>query len=129
VVNPHAQGTLYDPVRVRVDPGRVAAFRRIFRQDEGVPPTYATAVEFLVFPQVIADPRLGLDFTRVVHASQGYVLHRPLREGEELTVTARIDAVRVKGVQGFLTVVMEMVGEDGELACEARSTMIERVVA
>ncbi len=125
-MNPAAEGTVYPDVAFTVDPARVAAFREVFGQTEGVPPTFVTAAEFTVFPQVMGDPNLGLDFTRVVHGSQEYVYERPLREGETLAVRARIEAVRTKGDTGFLTVVMELRDDEDRLVCTARSQMVER---
>jgi N-terminal half of MaoC dehydratase len=125
-MNPAAEGTVYPDVPFTVEPARVAAFRDVFGVAEGVPPTFATAAEFTVFPHVIGDPNLGLDFTRVLHGSQEYVYERPLREGETLSVRARIDSIRQKGDTGFLTVVMELRDEDGELVCTTRSQMVER---
>jgi hypothetical protein len=125
-MNPEAEGTVYPEVAFVVEPERVAAFRAVFGQDEGVPPTFLTAAEFTVLPRVIADPRLGLDFTRVLHATQEYVYERPVRVGETLTVRARIDGVKRKGINGFLTVVMEFLDEGGAPVATARSTMVER---
>ena len=125
-MNPAAEGTVYPDVPFVVDPARVAAFREVFGQTEGVPPTFVTAAEFAVFPRVIGDPNLGLDFARVVHGSQDYTFARPLREGETLSVRARIDSVRTKGATGFLTVVMELFDAGGALVCTARSQMVER---
>ena len=58
-----------------------------------MPPTFLTAAEFAVLPHVIGDPELALDFRKVVHGSQEYEFHRPLRVGETLTVqrTHRVD--------------------------------------
>ena len=85
-MNPAAEGTVYPEVTFVVDPEQVAAFRAVFGQTEGVPPTFVSAAEFLVIPTVVADPTLGLDFSRVVHGSQEYTFERPLRDGETLTV-------------------------------------------
>jgi acyl dehydratase len=74
----------------------------------------------------MGDPNLGLDFSRVVHGSQGYVYERPLVEGETLTVRARIDSIRAKGSTGFLIVVMELFDAAGALVCTARSQMVEQ---
>jgi acyl dehydratase len=105
---------------------RVAAFRDLFGVDEGVPPTFVTVAEFAALPQVLSDPGLGLDFTRVVHGSQEYDHRRPLREGETVQVYARIDSIRRKGGSAFMTIVMDLVDAEGELVCSARSHMIER---
>jgi acyl dehydratase len=125
-MNPAAEGTVYPDEPFTVEPARVAAFREVFGATDGVPPTFLTAAEFAVFPRVIADPNLGLDFTRVLHGSQEYVYERPLREGETLSVRARIDSIRHKGDTGFLAVVMEFRDDEDRLVCTARSQMVER---
>lgn len=125
-MNPAAEGTVYPDVPFVVDPARVEAFRSVFGMATGVPPTFVTAAEFAVFPQVMGDPNLGLDFSRVVHGSQGYAYERPLVEGETLTVRARIDSIRATGSTGFLIVVMELFDAAGALVCTARSQMVER---
>jgi len=128
-MNAAAEGTVYPEVLFVVDPARVAAFRAVFGLAEGVPPTFVTAAEFVVYPRVIGDPNLALDFTRVIHGSQDYTYERPLREGETLAVRARIDSIRAKGASGFLTIVMELFDTDGALVCTARSQMVERAPA
>ena len=125
-VHAQAEGTTYPDVAFFVDPQRVAAFREVFGQTEGVPPTFVTAAEFAVLPTIVSDPALGLDYTRVVHGTQEYTFSRPLREGETLTIRPRIESIRVKGSTGLLTIVMDLVGEGGEPVCTARSLMIER---
>jgi acyl dehydratase len=128
-VNPVAEGTTYEPVTFEITEERVRAFRELFGAQPGVPPTILTAAEFSLFPRVIGDPRLDLDFRRVVHGSQAYEYRRPLEVGETLTVEARIASIRQKGDNGFLTVEMTMTGADGAVVAIARSTMIERAGA
>ncbi|HET9310269.1 MAG TPA: MaoC family dehydratase N-terminal domain-containing protein [Actinomycetota bacterium] len=125
-MNPQAEGTIYPDVEFVVDPSRVAAFRAVFGQQAGVPPTFLTAAEFTVLPRVIGDPALDLDFSRVLHGSQEYELMRPLREGETLTVRARIDSIRVRAGTAFVVIAMELFDDDGELVARTRSTMMER---
>jgi acyl dehydratase len=125
-MNRSVAGKVYPEASFMVDPERVAAFRVVFEEPTGVPVTFATAAEFSVMPHIVEDPELGLDFTRVLHGNQEYAFQRPLREGETLTVRARIDAIRELGGNAFLTIVMELVGSDGHVACTAKSTMIER---
>ena len=126
-MNPNLEGKVYPPTTFEVSPENVAGFRAIFGQSEGVPPTFATVAEFAAFPPLIDDPELGLDFSRVLHGSQEYEYERPLREGETLTVNMRIDSIKMKGGNGFLSMVIDLVGDDGLTACTARSTLIERL--
>jgi len=125
-MNPAAEGTTYPAVPFTIEPSRVAAFRTLFGIDEGVPPTFVTAAEFAAFPLVLADRHLDLDFSRVVQGSQGYVFRRPLREGEELAVRARIESIRIRGGNSFVTIAMDLEDADGVVVCTARSQMIER---
>jgi acyl dehydratase len=125
-MNPTAEGTVYPESTFTVDPDRVAAFRAIFGHDEGIPPTFLTAAEFAVFPQVLGDPNLGLDFSRVLHGSQEYTYERPLREGETLVARVRIGSIRQRTSAGFLTIVTDLFDDAGVLVATARSTLIER---
>jgi hypothetical protein len=125
-MNPAAEGTTYPAVPFVVDPSRVAAFRSLFGINEGVPPTFVTTAEFAAFPQIVADRHLDLDFSRVVHGSQSYGFGRALHEGEELTVRARIESIRIRGGNGFVTIAMDLEDADGAVVCTARSQMIER---
>jgi acyl dehydratase len=128
-VNREAEGTRYPDFEFVVDPERVRAFRAVFGQTQGVPPTFLTAAEFTVLPRVIDDPALGLDFSRVLHGGQSYELERPLQEGETLTVRARIDSVRVRAGAAFVVIAMDLVDVDDVPVAHARSTMIERASA
>jgi hypothetical protein len=125
-MNRSVAGKVYPDTAFTVDAEHVRAFRGVFEEPSGVPVTFATTAEFSVMPQIVGDPELGLDFTRVLHGSQEYAFRRPLEEGETLTIRVRIDAIRELGGNGFLTIVTDLVGADGEVACTAKSTLIER---
>lgn len=128
-VNQAAEGKTYEPVAFDITADRVRAFHDLFGGPPGVPPTFLTAAEFAVLPQVIGDPELALDLRRIVHGAQEYEFHRPLQLGETLAVHARIASIRQKGGNGFMVVEMLMKGIDGETVAVARSMMIERDVS
>jgi len=125
-MNPSAAGKTYPATPFTVDPQRVSAFRNIFDEVEGVPATFATVAEFAVMPQIVADPELGLDFSRVLHGNQEYEFRRPLREGETLEVRCRLGSIRELGGSAFLVLVTELAEPGGDVVCTARSTLIER---
>ena len=127
-VNPVVQGKTYPEIAFEVTRDRTDAFARSIGADPdlGVPPTFVTAAEFAVIPTIVADPELGLDFTRVVHGDQEYLFERPLEIGDTLSIRARIAAVRQKGGNGFLTIETELVDVDGARVALARATMVER---
>ena len=125
-MNAAAAGKTYPATTFTVDPERVAAFRKIFEQSEGVPVTFVTSAEFAVMPQIVADPELALDFSRVLHGNQEYEFRRPLQEGETLEVRCRLGSIRVLGGNAFLVLVTELVEPGGDVVCTARSTLVER---
>jgi len=125
-MNANLVGKTYPEVPFLVAPDRLAAFRRVFGHASGIPPTFMTAAEFLVFPEIMGDPELDLDIRRVLHGSQAYVHHRSLIEGETLTVRSRLASIRSKGGNGFLTIETDLIDAGGDVACSARSMMIER---
>ena len=125
-MNAEVAGKVYPDAPFTVDPSRVAAFRAVFDEPRGVPPTFVTAAEFMVIPDVVADPELDLDFSRVLHGNQEYEFRRPLEEGETLVIRSRIESIREMGGNGFLVLVTDLVEPGGEAVCTARSTLIER---
>ena len=125
-MNAAAAGKVYPEVAFTVDPGRVAAFRDVFDQREGVPTTFVTAAEFTVIPDIVRDPELGLDFSRVLHGSQEYEFLRPLREGETVAIRSRIESIRTLGGHSLLVLLTELLGPGEIVVATARSTLIER---
>lgn len=126
-MNVQAEGTVYPDVPFVVEPDRVRSFRELFGSPDGVvPPTFATAAEFLIFPMVIADQNLALDFSRVLHGDQEYRYERELVEGETLTVRSHIASIRERAGTGFLTLVCELFDSQDRLVVTCRSMMIER---
>ncbi|HEX9122985.1 MAG TPA: MaoC family dehydratase N-terminal domain-containing protein [Actinomycetota bacterium] len=121
------EGKVYPEVAFTVDPGRAAAFAAVVEErSDVVPPTFPTAAEFLLFPQIVGDPELGMDFTRVVHAEQEYEWRRALVPGETVSARSRLAQIREKAGNGFLTIETQLLGADGEVAVVARASMIER---
>jgi hypothetical protein len=125
-MNAAIAGKVYEDAPFIVDPERVAAFRRIFDEPSGVPVTFMTVAESLVIREIVADPDLGLDFSRVLHGNQEYEYTRTLEVGESLSVRSRIESIREMAGNGFLVLVTELVEPGGDVVSTARSTLIER---
>jgi acyl dehydratase len=129
VMNAAAAGKVYPEVAFTLDPGRVAAFREVFDQAGGVPTTFVTAAEFTVMLDIMGDPELGIDFSRVLHGSQEYEFLRPLREGETVTIRSRIESIRTLGGNSLLVLLTELLEPGEVVVATARSTLVERAEA
>ncbi|MDH6140896.1 acyl dehydratase [Kitasatospora sp. GP30] len=92
------------------------------------PPTFAIALAVPASDQVIEDPALGLDYSRVVHGDQKFSYSRPLRAGDRVRVTVRIENIKSLAGNDVLTVTGEMHEESGEHLVTTVMTLVARAV-
>ncbi|MCK7623686.1 MaoC family dehydratase N-terminal domain-containing protein [Streptomyces sp. RS10V-4] len=78
------------------------------------PPTFVFAITFKAAGVVVADPQLGLDYSRVVHGDQKFVYRRPVRAGDRLTVTSTIESVKTMAGNEIVDIRGEVHDEAGE---------------
>jgi len=90
------------------------------------PPTFAFILTFRASRQVVEDPDLGVDYTRVVHGEQRFSYVRPVRAGDRLVVVTTIDAIKSVAGNDILTTRGEVSTEDGEPVLTAYSTLVVR---
>lgn len=88
-------------------------------QAAGYPDVVAPAT-FLTIPataanrQIVLDPSLGVDYSRVVHGDQRFAYARPVVAGDDLVVHASIDEILSRGGHDFLTSRFDIVTAGGE---------------
>ncbi len=90
------------------------------------PPTFAACFTIIkAGAQVMADPDLGAHMV-LVHGAQAYDYgDRPLRPGDTLVCTPRIDSITYRGRNEFLTLAVDCRFEDsGDRAVLARNTIV-----
>ncbi|MFC7218986.1 MaoC family dehydratase N-terminal domain-containing protein [Streptomyces polyrhachis] len=90
------------------------------------PPTFVFAIAFRAAGQVVEDPQLGLDYSRVVHGDQKFAYRRPVRAGDRLAVTATIDSIRSMAGNDILDIRGEVHDESGELVVTALMKLVAR---
>ncbi len=113
-----------NPVHRDADAARAAG-----HPDVVAPPTFAIVVTMDAAGVVLADPEVGLDFSRVVHGDQKFVHHRPIRAGDCLVSTATIDGARSVAGNDLLTTRVDVADEAGEPVCTAVMTLVARGAA
>ena len=112
-----------DPAPAYRDP---EAARALGHPDVIAPPTFGILLSMRAGAQVVADPELGLDYTRVVHGEQRFVLARPIRAGDRLTVTMSVEDIRSAAGNDILTTRGDVAPGDGEAVVTAYSTRVAR---
>ena len=80
-----------------------AAARALGHSDVVAPPTFPIVLTWAANQQLLADPELGLDFSRVVHGDQRFAYRRPVVAGDELVCVNTVESVSSRGGHDFLT--------------------------
>lgn len=105
------------------------AARALGHPDVIAPPTFPIVLSMRAGAQVVFDPDLGLDYSRVVHGEQRFVYSRPVRAGDRLTVTVSVESIRSAAGNDLLTTRGDVSTVDGELVLTAYSTLVARGTA
>lgn len=90
------------------------------------PPTFVFSITFKAAGQVVADPQLGLDYSRVVHGDQRFAYSRPVRAGDRLTVTSTIEKIRSMAGNEVLDIRGEVHDQAGEHVVTAWTKLVAR---
>lgn len=102
------------------------AARALGHADVVAPPTMAIRLTLDAGAQVVLDPELGLDFSRVVHGEERFVHHRPIVAGDVLEVVATLDDVKQLAGNDIVTTRYEVRTVDGEAVTTAYETLVAR---
>ncbi|MFJ8626266.1 MaoC family dehydratase N-terminal domain-containing protein [Kitasatospora sp. NPDC093550] len=102
------------------------AAKALGHPDVIAPPTFPFVITYRAAGQVVEDPELGLDFTRVVHGDQKFAYTRPVRAGDRLSVEVTIDNIKSLAGNDVLTVRGEVTDATGEHVVTSVMTLVAR---
>ncbi|WP_371497627.1 MaoC family dehydratase N-terminal domain-containing protein [Kitasatospora sp. NBC_00374] len=105
------------------DPEAAKAFGH---PDVIAPPTFPFVLTYSAAAQVVNDPELGLDYSRVVHGDQKFSYTRPVRAGDRLAVTVSIEAIKSLAGNDVLTVRGEVHDASGEHVVTSVMSLVSR---
>jgi len=94
--------------------------------DVVAPPTFPVVVTMAASRQIVADPALGLDYSRVVHGDQRFAYARPVVAGDSLVCVNTVDEIISRGGHDFLTTRTEVTTEAGEPVVTVWSKLVQR---
>jgi acyl dehydratase len=106
-----------------------AAARALGYDDVIAPPTFAIVLTLPAGHQVIDDPELGIDYSRVVHGEQRFMHARPVRAGDVLQVVVSVDNIRVAAGNDLVTTRADVSTLGGEPVLTAFGTLVVRANA
>ncbi|MEV2233485.1 MaoC family dehydratase N-terminal domain-containing protein [Streptomyces phaeochromogenes] len=102
------------------------AARALGHPDVIAPPTFVFAITFRATDEVVEDPELALDYSRVMHGNQKFGYTRPVRAGDRLTVTSTIEGIKSLAGKEILDIRGEVHDESGEHVVTAWMKIVVR---
>jgi acyl dehydratase len=103
--------------------------RKLGHPDVIAPPTFPIVVSMRASAELVADPELGLDYSRVVHGEQRFAYTRPVHAGDRLVSVLTVDSIRSAAGNDILGTRTELSTPEGELVVTAYSTIVARGTA
>jgi len=145
-LNQSLKGKAYQKLEFELERDRVNQFALAVGEDdprftdpeaaktEGFPeqlafPTFPTVLGIMISAQVVVDPELGMDYSRVVHGEQEFDWRRPIAVGDRLGASPSIADLYAKGPNEFLVIETEITDGTGEVVCVMRATLLSRGTA
>jgi hypothetical protein len=89
------------------------------------PPTFTIRITLTQFEEILTQPEIGLDWSRLVHGDQKFEIFSPVSAGDGLTCAATIESYRVAAGNEIVTVRSDL-HRQGELVVSAWSTLVVR---
>ncbi|MFB8102283.1 MULTISPECIES: MaoC family dehydratase N-terminal domain-containing protein [Streptomyces] len=102
------------------------AARALGHPDVIAPPTFVFSITYRAAGEVVQDPQLGLDYSRVVHGDQKFSYVRPVRAGDRLTVTSTIETIKSLAGNDIVDIRGDVHDEAGELVVTALTKLVAR---
>ena len=87
------------------------------------PPTFAITISLEQSQSVLVDS--GLDWSRVVHGDQRFLVNKPLQAGDVITCNSTIESARVVAGNEIITVRSDLIESD-QVAVSSWSTLVFR---
>lgn len=100
--------------------------RQLGHPDVVAPPTFPVVVTMAASGQLIEDPALGVDYSRVLHGDQRFAYNRPVVAGDELVCVSTIEEINSRGGHDFLTTRNEVATVAGEPVVTVWSKIVVR---
>ncbi|WP_058233741.1 FAS1-like dehydratase domain-containing protein [Devriesea agamarum] len=143
-VNPEFAGKTYPPGPVHVvSATKIAEFARATGASSSIhtdpkaaaragyrnvvaPPTFLVSLAQATEAQYIEDPQAGIDFSRVVHGEEAFVLHRAVMANDRLVPTLTVERIREAGGHAMITTRVDVRTEAGEDVATVRSGIVVR---
>ncbi len=128
MLNPDSVGrTFHSAKSFPVTAAEIAAFAAVIGEDDltVAPPTFSIRISLEQSQDVLSDPHVGIDWSRVVHGDQKFEIVRPIAAGDVLTCSSTIENYKFLAGNEIVTVRSDLHSKD-DLVVSSWSTLVVR---
>ena len=104
----------------------IEAAKALGHSDVIAPPTFPIVISMPAVDAVVADPALGLDWSRVVHGDQRFIYTRPMRAGDRIECVVTVESIKALAGNDLITLASELRTVEGEPVCIAHAMLVAR---
>jgi len=128
MLNPDSVGrTFHGAKSFPVTASDIAAFAAVIREEDlsVAPPTFSIRISLDQSQELLTDPQVGLDWSRLVHGDQKFEIFRPIVAGDVLKCSSTIENYKVVAGNEIVTVRSDL-HSGAELVVSTWSTLVVR---
>jgi len=128
MLNPDSVGRTFTGAEfVSVTQSQIEEFARVVGETDFsvAPPTFSIRITLAQSQELLSNPDVGLDWTRLVHGDQKFAIHRPIVAGDQLKCSSTIENYKVVAGNEIVTVRSDL-HSGSELVVSTWSTLVVR---
>jgi hypothetical protein len=128
MLNPDSVGrTFHGAKSFPVTASEIASFAAVIGEEDltVAPPTFSIRISLEQSQELLSDPSVGLDWSRVVHGDQKFEIFRPIVAGDVLNCSSTIENYKAVAGNEIVTVRSDL-KSGGELVVSTWSTLVVR---
>jgi hypothetical protein len=128
MLNPDSVGRTFEGAElVTVTQSQIDAFCAVISENNTTvaPPTFSIRITLDQFQEILSNPEIGLDWSRVVHGDQRFEIKRPIVAGDLLKCSSTIESYKISSGNEFVTVRSDLFSAN-DLVVSTWSTLVVR---
>jgi len=128
MINPDSVGRTFTGADlVTVTQSEIDNFAAVISENDTsvAPPTFSIRISLSQYENILTQPEIGVDWTRLVHGDQKFEIFRPIVAGDVLRCSATIETLRVAAGNEIISVRSDLHNES-ELVVSSWSTLVVR---
>ncbi len=127
MIKPEAIGRTFKGAEVTITQKEIDDFCAVLgaKDNSVAPPTFSIRISLDQSQSVLTSPEVGVDWDRIVHGDQKFVINQPLKAGDVVRCDCTLEGYKQVAGNEFVTARSDLF-VDGKLAVTNWSTLVVR---